>query len=317
MSYNVIITDSGFPNEIPEKEILEKAGCTLTTLQCRDAQQLKVKLSAADALLVQWAPITKEVIESLDQCKIIVRYGIGVDNVDLAAARDKGIPVCNVPDYCIHEVADHCIALAISVLRQIPETDQRIRKGDWHIMLPRPVASFSTLNFCLAGFGRIAREVARRANALGFKVKAYDPYVNGDDMRAEDVEPLSLEELFSEADILSLHLPLNKETAHFINKETIGKMKGSSIIVNTSRGGLIQSIALAEAVKNKEVWGAGLDVFEEEPLPANHPLCAVPGIILSSHVAWYSVQSIPVLQRKAAEEIVRGLNGEALRNRVI
>jgi len=317
MSYNVIITDSGFPNNIPEKEILGTIDCSVTNIQCKEESQLSSLVSKVDALLVQWSPITRKVIEGMDQCRIIVRYGIGVDNIDIEAAKDKGIPVCNVPDYCINEVADHTIALAVAALRQIKETDQQTRKGDWKITLPRPVSSFSNLNFCIVGFGRIAREVAQRAIGLSFKVKAYDPFVNQAIIMAAGVEPLSLDQLLEDADILSLHLPLNSGTAHFINKVSLKRMKPGSLIVNTSRGGLIDSSALAEALAKKELWGAALDVFEEEPLPLNHILYQIPGVLLSSHVAWYSIQSIPVLQRKAAEEVLRALKGELLLNRVV
>lgn len=317
MSHNVIITDSGFPDNNPEKKILETINCSLTNIQCKDEFQLKLKVSMADALIVQWAPITRSVIECLNQCKIIVRYGIGVDNIDLVAAKEKGIPVCNVPDYCIEEVADHTIALALAALRQIVDIDQRVRKGDWRIILPRPVSSFSNMNFCVAGFGRIAREVAKRAIGLRFKVNAYDPFVNEADIKDAGVEPVSLDQLFQDADVLSIHLPLKADTFHFINKTSIKKLKPGALIINTSRGGLIDSTALAEAVNNKEIWGAALDVFEEEPLPLNHILYQISGIILSSHVAWYSIQSIPVLQMKAAEEVLRALKGEPLLNRVI
>ncbi len=317
MSYNVIITDSGFPDNIPEREILETINCSVTNIQCKEEVQLRSLVSKADALLVQWAPITRNVIEDMNHCKIIVRYGIGIDNIDLEAAKDKGIPVCNVPDYCIDEVADHTIALALAVLRQIKEIDLRTRKGDWQITLPRPVSSFSNLNFCIAGFGRIAREVAQRAIGLRFKVKAYDPFVNPDVFRAAGVECLSLDQLLQDADVLSLHLPLNAGTAHFINKTNLKKMKPGALIVNTSRGGLVDSSALAEALIKKELWGAALDVFEEEPFPADHILNAIPEVLLSSHVAWYSIQSIPVLQKKAAAEAVRALKGEPLMNRVV
>lgn len=317
MSYNVIITDSGFPNNNPEKEILGTINCSVNNIQCKEEPQLSSQVGKADALLVQWSPITRKVIEGLNQCRIIVRYGIGVDNIDLEAAQDKGIPVCNVPDYCINEVADHTIALTVAALRQIKETDQRTRKGDWKITLSRPVSSFSNLNFCIVGFGRIAREVAKRAIGLSFKVKAYDPFVNPAIIMAAGVEPLSLDKLLEDADVLSLHLPLIAGTTHFINKARLKRMKPGSLIVNTSRGGLIDSLALAEALAKKELWGAALDVFEEEPLPLNHLLYQIPGVLLSSHVAWYSIQSIPVLQRKAAEEVLRALKGELLLNRVV
>lgn len=311
----IVVTDTVFQNHLPEKEILKELG-EVINIHWKNEDEFIEKLAGADALLVQMAPITKRVVDSLDDCRIIVRYGIGVDNIDLDAVRAKGILVCNVPDYCIDEVADHTIALALAALRQVVETDRQIRNGIWENMLPRPIASFSKLNFSLLGFGRIARNVAKRAAGIGFNVKAYDPFVSAESMQTMGVEFLSLEELLSQADILSLHLPLSSDTRHIINDERIGQMKKNALIVNTSRGGLIDTKALAARLTSGHIWGAALDVFEEEPVPATHPLRTAPGVILSSHMAWYSVQSIPELQRKAAEEIRRYLTGEALLNKV-
>lgn len=316
MSYRIVVTDSGFPNLDPEKGVLKDLG-HLELISWRDEAELCEKSALADALLVQWAPINATLISRLRQCKIIVRYGIGVDNIDLKAAAQKGIPVCNVPDYCIEEVSDHTLALALSSLRQVVEVDRRVRNGVWNIVLPRPVLPFHKMNFCLAGFGRIARKVAEKANALGFRVKAYDPCVPGAVMERANVVPVGLSELFEEADILSLHLPLTGTSRHFINYATLSKMKPSALLVNTSRGGLIDMEALARALSEKELWGAALDVFEEEPLPENSPLLHASHLLLSSHVAWYSSHSIPQLQQKAAEEVARGLRGELLSNPVI
>lgn len=306
---NIIITDSGFTDNIPESEVLENIG-TVKKIDWTSEAELVALTRNADALLVQWAPITRQVIENLERCKLIVRYGIGVDNVDLEAARQHNIPVCNVPDYCIDEVADHTITLALSALRQVSETDRLIREGRWSIMLPRPVPPFSALRFSLLGFGRIAKETARRATALGFKVSAYDPFVSHDTMKNENVKSVPIEELLADADILSLHLPLTGETHHILNEQSLAKLKKNVLIINTSRGGLIDLDALAKAVSEKQIWGAALDVFEIEPLPASHTIREIPGITLSSHVAWYSSQSIPVLQRKAAEEIKRFFTGQ-------
>jgi len=313
MSYEVIITDSGFPDHEIEREILHGLGA-VTRIDWYDEAMLIEKTRDADALLVQWATITEEVIRSLRQCKVIVRYGIGVDNVDLNAARRYGIPVCNVPDYCITEVADHTVTMALSALRQVAETDRRVRDGQWRITPPRAVAPFSSLCFGLVGFGRIAREVAQRARAIGFRVAAYDPNVGPEAMRLAEVDSAALPDLLQTADILSLHLPLTQETHHFLNRENIRLMKSSALIVNTSRGGLVDSEALAEAISESRLWGAALDVFETEPLPREHVLCRTAGVLLSSHTAWYSTHSIPQLQRKAAEEVRRALRGERLQH---
>lgn len=313
MRYKVVITDSGFPDHQREEEVLN-AIADIEKITWTSEEELVKNASAADVLLIQWAPVTRRVIEGLTNCKALVRYGIGVDNIDLQAAREKGIPVCNVPDYCVEEVADHTISMVLSSLRQIPETDRRIRQGEWKIVLPRPMAPFSELNFCLAGFGRIARAVAGRAQALGFRVKACDPFVDPTIILAAGVDPVLPNDLFSQADVLSLHLPLQPDTYHFINETSLKMMKKNALIVNTSRGGLLDTDALRKAVLEGRIWGAALDVLEEEPISGSHPLLAVPGIVLSSHVAWYSTRSIPQLQQKAAEEALRALKGESLQN---
>lgn len=317
MSYQVVITDSAFASETPENEIFGREGYDLVRLQCRDDRILQVRLGPADAVLVQMAPITAPVIEAMRNCKIIVRYGHSVDNIDLYAARSAGIPVCNVPDYCINEVADHTIALALSALRQIPETDRRVRQYGWQASLPRPVRPFSESIFCLAGFGRIAREVARRARALGFTVMAYDPLVGSEVMALFDVVSLPLNDLLRIADVLSLHCPLNAGTYHMIRQDSISLMKAGAVLVNTAQGDLVEAEDLSYALRQGGLWAAAVDVFDTEPLPLHHPLRQAPNTILSSHVSWYSSDSTHLLQRKAAQEAVRALKGMELLHRVI
>ena len=317
MSYQIVITDSAFSTETPENEVFSQEGYELVRLQCRDEKELRVRLSPADAVLVQMAPITAPVIESMQNCKIIVRYGHSVDNIDLYAARSKGIPVCNVPDYCINEVADHTVALVLAALRQIPETDRRVRQYGWQATLPRSVRTFSELNFCLAGFGRIAREVARRARALGFTVMACDPFVSPEVMAAFDVVSLPFDDLLRTADVLSLHCPLNTETYKMIRQDRISLMRPGAVLVNTAQGDLVEAEDLSSALRQGRLWAAAVDVFDTEPLPLHHPLRQAPNTILSSHVAWYSRESTPLLQRKAAQEAVRALKGIRLLNQVI
>jgi D-3-phosphoglycerate dehydrogenase len=309
----IVITDCGFANIIPETAAITGAGMELVSAQCKTAEEVISATADADGIIVQWAPITAEVINSLSRCKIIVRYGIGVDNVDLAAARQKGIPVCNVPDYCIDEVADHTVALALAQARQLLQIDARTRSGKWKIIPDKPMPSFSEMTFATAGYGRIARAVLDRARAFGFKLAAYDPYLTPP---SDSVAHLSLDELFRQADILSLHAPLSSETKHLVNAARLAQMKPIAIIVNTARGGLIDTAALAQALQDGTIAAAGLDVFESEPLEENHPLRNCPNVLLTSHVAWFSEKSVPKLQKLAAEEAVRALKGEPLRNQV-
>lgn len=308
----VILTDHGFASIEQEQRMIAAAGGDLVVLQSKDPARLAAACADADALLVQWAPITAEVIAALRHCKVIVRYGIGVDNVDLKAAGARGIPVCNVPDYCIDEVADHALSLALSLARQVPQTDAAVRGGTWKILPPSPFPSFRSTTFATAGFGRIARAVLERARPFGFKLAAYDPFVPASAFAAAGVRPLDLDALWGEAGILSLHLPLTPDTRHLVGASSLARMRRDAIVVNTARGGLIDTVALAGALDGKRIAGAGLDVFETEPLEPDHPLRRAPNVILTSHTAWYSGGSVPELQRKSAEAIVRALRGEPL-----
>lgn len=314
---NIVITDYGFPSVSKEEQIITAQGHQLFAYRNFEEALASGRLHDADALMVQWAPITRAVIHSLRQCKVIVRYGIGVDNVDLAAAKDHNISVCNVPDYCIDEVADHAFALAMALHRQLPQTDAAVRAGTWKITPPARVRACRETLFVALGFGRIAQATLARAKAFGFKVAAFDPYIMEEMMMKAGVMKLTLQDALAQADIVSLHAPLTEETRHVINEHSIGTMKPSVIVVNTSRGKLIDTIAAANALCAGKLGGIGLDVFEEEPLPEQHPLRTSPNTLLTSHTAWYSESSIPLLQKLAAEEVVRGLRGEALRNRVV
>jgi D-3-phosphoglycerate dehydrogenase len=310
----ILITDHAFPNHDQEDAIFKAAGIPYEMAQCKTEAEVVKIAGDADALVVQFAPIKADVIAALKKCKVIVRYGIGVDNVDLKAAAAKNIPVCNVPDYCIDEVADHAMALALALARQLPQTDAAVRAGTWKIMPPRPFPAFRDTIFATVGFGRIARAVLERAKVFGFQLAAYDPFVDASVFAGLGVKKLEREELFAKAGILSLHLPFSAETKHFVGKASLAAMNPNAIVVNTARGGLIDTVALAEALTAKTIAGAGIDVFETEPLEADHPLRQASNAILTSHTAWYSGGSIPILQRKVAEEAVRALKGEALKN---
>ncbi|MDB6169134.1 MAG: Dihydrofolate reductase [Verrucomicrobia bacterium] len=312
----VLVTDHGFPNLRHEESAIAAAGAELVVAQCKTAEDVVAAAGTADALLVQWAPINASVIAALARCKVIVRYGIGVDNVDLAAAKARGIAVCNIPDYGIHEVAEHAVSLGLALSRQLPQIDRRLRGGTWKITPDKPMPALRETTFATAGFGRIARTAHEMMRGFGGKRIAFDPYVDAGVMTAAGVEKVDLEQLFTRADILSLHLPHTPETTHFVNAARLGQMKKNAIIVNTARGPLIDTKALAAALQGGAIAAAGLDVFEKEPVEKDHPLFACANALLTSHVAWYSESSIPRLQQLAAEEVVRGLRGEPLKNQV-
>ncbi|MGA7305995.1 MAG: C-terminal binding protein [Rhodothermales bacterium] len=309
---DIIYTDNGFGNTDIERDIIEPAGGKLIAKQCRTEDEVVAVARTADAVLVQWAPISTRVIEQLEHCRLIVRIGIGVDNVDLAAARKRGIDVCNVPDYCTDEVADHTLALALAMVRQVTRTDARTRRGEWKITPDHPITALSEQTFVTVGFGRIARAVLKRAEAFGFKLAAVDPLVSDEDFADASVKRLTLDEALRKADVLSLHCGLNDETYHLIDEGTLGRMKSSAVLVNTSRGGLVNAAALASALESGKIAGAGLDVYETEPLPTGSPLRNSPNTLLTSHIAWYSTNSIIRLRELAAKEIARFIKGDPL-----
>ena len=302
-----MITDFQFPNIETEKCIIEGAGGQLTAHQCKTEQDVIERAADADVLLVQWAPITRSVVERLPNCRVIVRYGIGLDNIDLEASRRCGITVRNIPDYCIDEVADHTLALALSLARQVGAIDRQVRQGKWSIVPLRPMLAARQSTFVTIGFGRIARAVLERARAFKFQLATCDPYLGADVELPPGVAQVEFDDALAMADILALNVPLTGQTRHMMNATAFAQMKPSALLINTARGALVDTVALAAALENHVIAGAALDVFETEPLPADHPLRRCPNALLTSHVSWYSELSGPNLQRLAAEEAVRSL----------
>jgi D-3-phosphoglycerate dehydrogenase len=269
----------------------------------------------ADALLVTYAKITADMIREMKKCKIISRFGIGVDNVDLEAATRQGIVVTKVPDYCIDEVSDHAMALLLSLVRKIPFSSARAHAGRWEMPAVTPIHRLRGTVLGLVGFGRIPQLVAPKAKAFGIRVMAYDPYVSLNVMEQAGVGRLEFAELLKISDYISIHSPLLPETHHLFSTAVFAQMKPSAVIVNTSRGPVVDEAALAAALDAKQLAGAALDVMEQEP-PVNSPLFGRDNVILTPHTSFYSVESLEELQTKAAEEVVRVLSGQPPRNPV-
>lgn len=264
-------------------------------------------LRGADAVLVRQAPMPASVIESLERCRVIVRYGIGVDNVDLEAARARRIYVANVPAYGVDEVATHALALFLAVLRGTARRDRVLREGRWDGRGVGPVPRLKGLALGVVGFGRIGEELHRKARCMGFaSTLAYDPYRNA---WPADVEPCELDDLLERADFVSLHAPLTEETRHLVDARRLALMRSTAVLVNTARGGLVDEDALAVALEERRLLGAGLDVFEREPPDVSHPLFRCERAVLTDHTAWSSAAALDELQRGAAEEARRVLSG--------
>jgi len=310
----LVVTDQAFGNTRHEQAIAKQAGANFSEFQCRTEEETAAAVKDANVIINNFAPMTHTVMQAMAPGAIIIRYGVGVDNVDLAAAKQLGIRVCNVPDYGIEEVADHATAMTLMMARKLNKYDNGIRVGEWKIdRMVDGVRSLRNTTVGLIGLGRIARAYAARMAVFGCNIIGYDPYVTEAQAKEAGIKLMSQDQVICSANVLSLHVPLTPETRHLIDAEAIARMPKGSIIINCSRGGLIDEDALAEALISGHISGAGLDVFEHEPLPSPSPLYAAPNLIMSPHAAFFSDTSVDTLQRLAAEEALRGLRGESLR----
>jgi D-3-phosphoglycerate dehydrogenase len=276
---------------------------------------LTTLVADADAVITQFAPVDAHVIASMQQAKVIVRYGIGYDNVDVKAARERGIPVCNIPDYCIDEVADHTLAFILGITRQVVPNTLHIRDGKWG--LATPLDQLRTLRdqtVGIVGFGRIGREVAARLAPFKCRQLVFDTFVPPEVVRNAGCEPVSLDDLLAQSDIVTLHCPSTPQTKKLLNDESLGRMKQGSVVVNLGRGDLIDSGSLIAALQSGKIASAALDVFEQEPLPPENPLRFMPNVIAASHIASASPKSVRTLRETAAKIAIMALRGEPLPN---
>jgi D-3-phosphoglycerate dehydrogenase / 2-oxoglutarate reductase len=310
----IVITDATFSNFDSEEAVAARYGAELQHARCTSEQEVVDAASNTDVLLVQFAKLTRRAVERLSPKALVVRYGIGLDNIDLEAAKKHGIKVAYVPDYATGEVADHTVSLILTQLRKIVSLDQSVREGKWDAVgVSAPVLSFSETTVGFLGFGRIGREVQARLRVFGFKTNVCDPYVEIDALAKLGAQSVGLDDLFSTSDVITLHAPLTPTTRHTVSAKRIDQMKSSAIIVNTSRGGLIDTSALETALFERKIAGAALDVFEQEPLPTESRLRHVPNLLLTPHAAWYSTRSAKQLQALAADEVDRHLSGRPCR----
>lgn len=316
MKFVVAVTDYVFASLEPEQRVLAPLDVELRPAQCKSEEEIIALARGADAVLNCYAKMTARVIESLERCKIIARYGIGVDNVDLAAATRAKIVVTNVPDYCIDEVSDHALALLLALERQIAAADRAVKGGAWEVVAHGGVRRLRGQTLGLVGFGKIAMAVAAKARAFGLRVLAHDPYLDTATIAGRGAESVDFDGLLAQSDVVSIHVPLSTETRNLIGARELGHMKPSAFLINTSRGGIVDEHALAEALKAGRIAGAALDVLLVEPPPADHPLRGLPNVILTPHLAFYSRESVIELQTKAAEEVARALKGEPPRSPV-
>lgn len=308
----VYITDCDHANINEETAVFNAAGLDFKLVQCKTEDDLIANCQGAVAVCNQYAPFTEKVFANIPSLKMVVRYGVGVDNVDLNAATKHGVQICNVPDYGTFEVADHALALMMEVTRKVGRANNDVKAGKWDYALCAPITRLSTLTVGIIGLGRIGCAFANRVHALGCKVIGYDVYTDHIKNNPEYsfIELASQEEVLKNADLISLHCGLNADNAKMMNKDAFAKMKKGAMLINVARGGLVNEADLAEALKSGQIGAAGLDVTCKEPLEMDSPLRTAPNCVITPHMAWYSVQAASDLKRKCAEEVVRGVKGE-------
>jgi D-3-phosphoglycerate dehydrogenase len=309
------VSDSVFPNLDPARAVLSKIGAQLHLAEEPKPEAIMRVAKDADALFATYAKITAEMIRQMTRCRIISRFGIGVDNVDIPAATERGIVVTKVPDYCIDEVSDHAMALLLAAVRKIPLANSLVQQGRWEMPAVVPIHRLRGSVLGLVGFGRIPQLVAPKAQSFGMQVVSYDPYVPKSIFENAKVRGVEFKELLKISDYISIHSPLLPETQGLFNAEAFRQMKPHAYLINTARGPIVDEGALAQALDAGLLAGAALDVMTKEP-PTGSPLLGRPNVIITPHTSFYSEESLVDLQTKAAEEVVRVLQGQAPRNPV-
>lgn len=310
----MVITDHNFAGEDFERAAAKELDADFATFAATTETEAIEAVRGADVALVNFAPMTAAALAAMNPNGVVVRYGIGFDNVDLDAATRLGVRVCNVPDYGADTVADHAVTLTLMLLRKVAQFDRALAAGGWPSATElAPIRSTSETTVGLLGTGRIALAVAKRLQPFGFDLIAHDPYANPDVAADHGITLVDLDELFRRSHALSLHAPATADTRGIVNADNLAKMPFGSFLVNTSRGALVEQDAVLDALDSGALAGVGLDVFHPEPLAPDHRLRAHPNAVLTPHAAFYSEQSLRDLQRLAAEEASRAIRGEPLR----
>jgi D-3-phosphoglycerate dehydrogenase len=306
----IAVTDSPFPSLDPARAALRRVDPELRMAKSASADDILAVAREADAVLVTYAKLPGELLQQLGRCKVIGRFGLGVDNIDIPAAARLGIVVTYVPDYCLREVSDHAMALLLALARKIPFSNRLVQSGRWEVPPIVPLRRLDGQVLGLVGFGNIPQTLAPKAKAFGFKVITHDPYVPSEVTTALGVENTSFEDLLARSDFVSVHAPLLPATRGLIDAAAFARMKKGAYLVNTARGPLVDEAALVAALDSGHLGGAALDVVAVEPLPADSPLLGRDNVIVTPHTAFYSVEALEELQTKCASDVARVLSGE-------
>jgi D-3-phosphoglycerate dehydrogenase len=312
----VVIADYDFGDTETERQIIESAGFHLVALQAKSEEELIDHLRDCHAVISQYARIGRNVIDSMQRCQVIARYGVGVDIIDVEAATARHIQVTNVQDYCTDEVADHASALLLCLARRLINYNIATHRGEWKWQSGRPIFRIRGKTMGIVSFGRIGRAIAERGKALGLHVIAYDPFVESSVFETVGVERVGRDEIFRGSDFLMMQVPMTPETRHFAGEAELRSMPRNGIVINTGRAQTIDNAALSKLLKEGHLAGAGLDDIEEEPAkrrnwsPRENPLFGLSNVIITPHAAYYSEESIQLARKTAVEEVVRVLQGQ-------
>jgi D-3-phosphoglycerate dehydrogenase len=306
----IAVTDSPFPSLDPAKAALARVDPALRMAKSAAADDILAVAREADAILVTYAKLPGELLRQLKRCKVIGRFGLGVDNIDIKAAAELGITVTYVPDYCMQEVSDHAMALLLSLVRKVPLSNKLVQSGRWEVPPVVPIHRLTGRVLGLVGFGNIPRTLAPKAKAFGLRVVTHDPYVSPQVLAAAGVEGVGFDELLAMSDFVSIHAPLTPATRGLFNRDVLRKMKKGALLINTARGPLVDEEALIAALDSGQLGGAALDVVTTEPLAKDSKLIGRDNVILTPHTGFYSVEALNELQTKCATDVARVLSGE-------
>jgi D-3-phosphoglycerate dehydrogenase len=306
----IAVTDSVFPSLDPAIAALKRLDPELRMAKSAAPDDILAVAREADAILVTYAKLPGDLLRQLTRCKVIGRFGLGVDNIDVPAAAERGIVVTYVPDYCMREVSDHAMALLLALARKVVPSNNLVQAGRWEMPAVVPIRRLAGQVLGLVGFGNIPRQLAPKAKAFGLRVITHDPYVAPDVLAAAGVEGVSFDDLLARSDFVSIHAPLLPATRGLFNAGAFAKMKRGAILINTARGPLVDEAALIAALDAGHLGGAALDVVATEPLTKESKLLGRPNVILSPHTAFYSIEALEELQTKCASDVARVLSGE-------
>jgi D-3-phosphoglycerate dehydrogenase len=304
--YSVIVTDARYFSEAIQ-DILKQVDAELILAPCRSENEVISQASKADAIITTSAIFSKQVLENLYQCKFIIRCGVGIDNIDVKAATEKGILVAYLPDFYIEDVSNHIMALILGSSRKITFTDRLVRDGKCSFNKIQPIKQLKSKVLGLVGFGKISRCLLPKLKPFNFQVLVYDPYIS---ILPREVEKADLPSLISRADFIIMNCPLTEENREMIGEREFNLMKPEVYIINTARGALINEVSLIKAIREKRISGVALDVVTQEPVTSDHPLLQFDNVIITPHIAWYSEESLEEARLKAAEDVVKVLKGD-------